>query len=312
MPTFRPYPVPQRPNFYDEVVQPLNQGLEGFMKVRQQQQDQDYRKFMIDMAKAKEAREQAAHTYEYGDPSMAIPGVNAAPAGPAPSRLNLYEPTTMAGETQYGNVTGGMQPDSMSPRAGGGGGGWVGRFRAWQNSRKSGAPGAGGGEMTDEQIFSPGFGSKRREDYLKSRKSRLDVKETEADINLKGAQADYYKNTKGKTGRYTGWTPQSLETRKRNLLAQLRVAPLAERESILDDIQSIDDIQSQTLQGYGGGSAAGGAPGAAPKPILRSRSRAPGGAVPQYKMGQVAINPQTKERLMFNGTSWVPAPAGRP
>lgn len=329
---FTPPPQQQEPDFNQQYVDPALRIVSALQGFRSNQNDQKYRQFQMDMMKAKEERERGAHMYEYGNPETPI----TTPGGytQADPRLNLYQPATMGGETQFGNITGGGQPESFAPRApeapaspgmrGMGvdpsqGGGLVDRFRQWQTTKQANANGPDmNQDLTDEQLFSPGMGAKRREDYLRTRKSRMDEKEgerkgreTEADIKLKGAQADYYKNYKGKTGRYTGWTPQSLETRKRNLLAQLRVAPLAEREDIMGDISEIDDIQGATLRNYGGASAAGGTPGAGPKPLLGRNPRG-GGAPPKFKPGQMAINPQTKERLLFNGAAWVPAPVGHP
>lgn len=327
---FHPYPFPQEapePDFNQKYIDPILRLTGSLNDYKQRQGDQKYRQFQMDMLKAKEAREAGAHTYEYGDPNAPMTTAGGFPQ--ADPRMSLYQPATMSGETQFGNIMEGAQPDSMAPRAptaaptgmGGMGGGLMDRFRAWQEGRRSQAAGPDmNQDLTNEQLFAPGFGAKRREDYLKTRKSRMDEqeyerkgRETEADIKLKGAQADFYARRKsGGTGRYQGWTPQSLETRKRNLLSQLRYAPLAERDGIMSDIQEIDDIQSETLASYGGGSAAGGQPGANPKPILRPR-RSPSAGAPasKFKVGQTAINPKTQEKLIFNGAGWVPAPVGR-
>jgi hypothetical protein len=334
---FHPYQFPQeerRPGLQETVIDPLFRGVDTFSRLQQTQNDQRLKEFQMQMLKAKEAREQGQYQFEYGDPSapMTTPGGFNQPS----PRLDLYQPGTMGQETQYGNMTSGMTPDSYAPRAAaapgipgpGGmpdaGGGMVQRFRQWQEARRNqGSAPQMGGELSDDQLFAPGFGAKRREDYLKVQEGRRKGeeferkgKESEAEVKLKGAQAEYYSKAKGRSsGRYIGWTPQGLETRKRNLLEQLKYAPLDRREDIQSDIDELDDLQAQTLASYGGGSAAGGEPGANPKPVLRrkpGRGGAPaGGGTPKYKPGQTAVNKKTGETLMFNGSAWVPQPAGR-
>lgn len=359
-----PYiPPQQEPTFDEQFGRPIRDLAGVLNQFRQNGREDKFRQFQMEMMKAKEAREQGLYNneqtkfaYDYGDPTANSPTTPGGFNQPDP-RMSLYQPATMPGESQYGNIMGGAEPDSYAPRAapaapapdpGGmppgmmgpqpapapdaepsgpgpgpqlgapaGNSGLVARFRQWQDARRgANQPPDMTQDLTDQQLFAPGFGAKKREDYLKTRKSKLEEKDlsrktelTDADIKLKGAEADYYKNTKGKTGgRYQGWTPQSLETRKRNLLNQMRYAPLAERDSIMEDIKSIDDIQSQTLNAYGGGSAAGGEPGAAPRPRPALRPRPGAAGAPRFNKGQVAVNPQTKQRLQFNGSGWVPLP----
>src|SRR5436190_18426899 len=162
-----PYRPPERePSFQEKYIEPALRAVSVFNQTRQTNDARKYQELQVQMAKAKEAREAAQHSYEYGDPT-------ANPVTPggftqADPRMNLYQPATAGAETQFGNITQGGQPDMMAgPRAAAPatplqpGGGLMERFRSWQESRRAGGV-PQGSEMSDEQMWSPTVGSKRR------------------------------------------------------------------------------------------------------------------------------------------------------